>query len=101
MPRKVLVIAPQPFFAPRGTPMIVRALEQTTASTGAEVHLLVYPFGEDVSISGVILHRSWGLPGVRSVPVGASWRKLFLDFPLCLAALVLAIRMRFDVFHGI
>ena len=101
MSRKVFVIAPQPFFAPRGTPMNVRALVETMAKAGADIHLLVYPCGEPITIPGVTIHRSLGVPGINDVPVGASWRKLLLDIPFCFSALLIALRHRFDVYHGI
>lgn len=100
--RRILMIAPQPFFANRGTPFNVRAMVRALAERGCEVDLLVFPFGEPVSLpSGVRVLRSPSLPFVRSVPIGPSWTKILLDFPLCFAALRHAITGRYDAFHGV
>ena len=79
----------------------MRALVETISASGHEVHLLVYPLGEEISLPGVKIHRSWPIPGIKEVPVGASWRKILLDIPLALSALALSLRHRFAVFHGI
>lgn len=101
MRRKVLLIAPQPFFSTRGTPINVRALAETLAARNEEVHLLVYPFGDEISLPGVKIHRCLPIPGIYQVPVGASWRKVLLDIPFSFSALLLALRHKFSVFHGI
>lgn len=99
--RKVLLIAPQPFFSTRGTPLNVRALVETMAGHGIEVHLLVYPFGEDIEIPGAVIHRTLRVPGIHEVPVGASWRKVILDIPLACSAVLLCIKHKFQTFHGV
>lgn len=99
--KKILLIAPQPFFLNRGTPINVRAIAETLGKLGYDVHLLVYPLGETIEIPGVTIHRSWPLPGISSVPIGPSWRKVLLDLPFCLKAFGLAFGRRFSVIHGI
>ncbi len=100
--RRVLMIAPQPFFANRGTPFNVRAMVCTLAEQGCEVDLLVFPFGEPVNLpSGVKILRSPTLPFIRSVPIGPSWTKILLDIPLCFASLWHAVRGRYDAYHGV
>src|SRR5664279_3461706 len=76
---RILLIAPQPFFAQRGTPINVRQMAQTLCEAGHEVHLATYPMGEPVSIPGLHIHRAVPIPGLRSVPIGFSWRKVALD----------------------
>jgi glycosyltransferase involved in cell wall biosynthesis len=76
---KILVLAPQPFFIQRGTPIAVRALVEGLAAEGHAVDLLVYPEGEDIEIPGVTLHRIPGLPGTRRMPPGFSLRKVIAD----------------------
>ena len=43
---RILLIAPQPFFTQRGTPINVRQMAQTLSEAGHEVHLATYPMGE-------------------------------------------------------
>ena len=54
---KALVIAPQPFFTPRGTPFSVYYRTLVTAELGVKVDLLTYGEGQDVDIPGVRIIR--------------------------------------------
>ena len=53
----VLLISPQPFFTERGTPIAVRCLAEALCADGHRVDLLTYPFGDDVAIDGLAIHR--------------------------------------------
>jgi glycosyltransferase involved in cell wall biosynthesis len=98
---RILLIAPQPFFAQRGTPINVRQMVQTLSEAGHEVHLATYPMGEPVEMPNLSIHRAWPLPGVRSVPIGFSWRKVALDAMLALRVWALLAGRRFDVVHAV
>ncbi len=97
----MLVVAPQPFFAQRGTPINVRQMVQVLCEAGHEVHLATYPMGAPVSIPGLQLHRAMRIPGVRGVPIGFSWRKVALDASLALRVWLLIAGRRFDVVHAV
>jgi len=75
----VLIVAPQPFYEDRGTPIATRQVATALATLGYDVDLLVYPVGAEQAIDGVRIVRSPNLFGVRSVPIGFSLRKLGLD----------------------
>ena len=64
IPLHILVLAPQPFFQPRGTPIAVRNLVEQLAADGHRLDLLVYPEGEDVAIPNCTVHRVPKLPGL-------------------------------------
>ena len=98
---RILLIAPQPFFSQRGTPINVRQMVQTLCEAGHEVYLATYPIGEPVSIPGLRLHRALRVPGVGSVPIGFSWRKVALDVVLALTVWRLIAGKRFDVVHAV
>jgi len=98
---RVLLVAPQPFFAQRGTPINVRQMAQTLCEAGHEVHLATYPMGAPVAIPGLHVHRALAVPGVRDVPIGFSWRKLLLDGTLALRVWALVMGRRFDVVHAV
>ena len=98
---RVLLIAPQPFFLIRGTPINVRAMLESLGSAGYEVDLLAYPIGEDISVPGVKVHRTMKLPFVNSVPIGPSLLKLPLDFLLFCSALRLVLKNKYAVIHGV
>lgn len=97
---KVLVIAPQPFFAERGTPIAVRSLVQALCSDGHEVDLLTYPFGDDVDVDGLTIHRSGRFPGVRDVGIGFSVGKLLTDIMLLPMLWRMGTPGRYDVVHA-
>ena len=59
---RMLVISPQPFFTPRGTPFSVYYRALVMAEQGVEIDLLTYGAGEDVDIPGVRIVR---IPRVR------------------------------------
>ena len=80
--RRILVVAPQPFYEDRGTPIAVRQVLQALGQLGQAVDLLTFPVGSDVAIPGLRIFRSGNPFGFRGVPIGLSWRKLLLDLPL-------------------
>jgi len=98
---RILLIAPQPFFAQRGTPINVRQMAQTLSEAGHEVHLATYPMGEPVNMPGLVVHRALPIPGIRTVPIGFSWRKVALDALLALRVWMLLAGPRFDVVHAV
>ncbi|MEX1257974.1 MAG: glycosyltransferase family 4 protein [Gemmatimonadota bacterium] len=98
---KILVIAPQPFFTDRGTPIAVRAAVDTLGRDGHEIDLLTLFEGRDLSIPGVTIHRTSQPPFVRHVPVGLSWQKALSDLWLAASARRLIAAGRYDVIHGV
>ena len=94
---KILMIAPQPFFEPRGTPFSVLGRLRALSQLGHEVDLLTYPRGQDVKIPGVAIFRSLPRRCTRELPIGPSVIKLFLDIPLFLKAFCMLCRGRYDL----
>ena len=96
----VLMIAPEPFLEPRGTPVSVyrRAVGLTTL--GHHVHLLTYPIGEDVNVPGLTIHRIAPLPCVKEVGIGPSWSKAVLDVMLFFRAFTLLSTGDYDIIHS-
>ena len=97
----ILVIAPQPFFQNRGTPIAVRLLVEELARLGHKVHLLVFHEGEEVELAGVQVHRIRALPGIKNIPPSLSWKKLVCDVFLFAKAARLLRQQRFDVVHAV
>jgi glycosyltransferase involved in cell wall biosynthesis len=97
---KALVIAPQPFFTPRGTPFSVYYRTLVTAQHGVEVDLLTYGEGQDVEIPGVRIIRIPRFRSLGNVKVGPSRLKLFLDVFVFLRAVGLMMRNRYDFVHA-
>jgi glycosyltransferase involved in cell wall biosynthesis len=98
---RILVIAPQPFYQERGTPIATRLLIEALHSAGHEVDVLTYHVGEDPALPGVRVFRAPAVPFVRDVPIGFSVRKLLCDLALGWRLLTLTRRHRYDVLHAV
>ena len=94
------MIAPEPFFEPRGTPISVFQRVHALSKLGHKVDLLTYHVGTPVSLPGVTLHRTPPVPFIRHVRIGPSWAKAFLDMLLFLKAFGMLLRGNYDVIHS-
>ncbi|MBU1567918.1 MAG: glycosyltransferase family 4 protein [Proteobacteria bacterium] len=99
--RSILVIAPQPFFQNRGTPIAVRLLVEELARLGHDVHLLVFNEGEDVTLPGVSLHRIPAIWGIKNIPPSLSFKKIICDVFMFFKAISLLRRHNFTVIHAV
>jgi len=99
--RRILVVAPQPFYEDRGTPIAVRQVLQALGELGRSVDLLTFPIGEDIAVPGLKIVRSANPFGVRSVPIGLSFRKILLDVPLAWALRRLVASGRYSCIHAV
>jgi glycosyltransferase involved in cell wall biosynthesis len=98
---RILLVAPQPFYQERGTPIAVRMLVETLCGQGHAVDLLTYHEGVDLDIEGLTILRIPALPGVRHIPIGISWKKLVCDLLLAGRLLGRALSHRYDVIHAV
>ena len=95
----ILMVAPQPFFRPRGTPFSVLHRIRALLRLGHQVDLLTYPFGDSPDLPGLVIQRAARPPWVRDVAIGPSLSKIFLDIPLFLAAYERATTGEYDLVH--
>lgn len=98
---RILVIAPQPFYQERGTPIATRLLIEALQAVGHSVDVLTYHVGEDPKLKGVRVLRAPAVPFVRDVPIGFSLRKLLCDFALGWRLLTLTRETHYDVLHAV
>lgn len=75
----ILILAPQPFFVERGTPIAVRNLAISLAGQGHHVDLMVFPGGTALDMDGVDIHRlpNWRI--LSNIGPGFSFRKVIAD----------------------
>jgi len=97
---KVLMIAPQPFFTPRGTPFSVYYRMQSLSQMGCSVDLATYAIGRDVDIPNIRIHRIPKILGLSNIKIGPSFPKLILDFFLFWKCLGMLVTTRYDVVHA-
>lgn len=98
---KVLVLAPQPFFQERGTPIAVDLMVRSLCDRGHDVHLLVFHEGRDVVYPGLTLHRIPAFRLLDGVRPGLSLKKIACDFLLFGKAVRLVRAERPDVVHAV
>ncbi len=98
--RRILFLAPQPFFEVRGTPLAVLAMVRALVGLGHQVDLLTYAQGAAVAVPGLRHRRSLRLP-VGRVRAGASLAKLALDVPFLVQAAWLMFTRRYDAVHAV
>jgi glycosyltransferase involved in cell wall biosynthesis len=87
--RRILVVAPQPFYQDRGTPIALRQVLHAASELGYHVDLLTFPVGTDIQLRDLRTLRTGNPFAIRFVPIGLSLSKLVLD-----ASLVRALRQR-------
>src|SRR6185295_8360288 len=97
---RILMVAPEPFFEPRGTPFSEFHRIRALTALGHQVDLVTYPFGQNVTMPGLRVFRSMRPPFLRRVRVGPSFAKVPLDALLALTATRRAMSQRYDAVHS-
>ncbi len=77
--RRILVVAPEPFYENRGTPIALKKVLEAASQRGYDVDLLTFPVGESVELPGLRIFRVGTWLPIREVPIGYSIRKVILD----------------------
>lgn len=96
---KILMIAPQPFFTPRGTPLSVLHRLNTLSNLGHEIDLVTYHIGATIPFKNVSYHRIAKVPFVKKMSVGPSKIKIVVDFLIIIKSLRLLLKNKYDVIH--
>ena len=94
------MLAPEPFFEPRGTPFSEYHRIKALGELGHHVDLVTYPIGRDVELPNLRIFRSLRPPFVRKVRIGPSLTKVVLD---ALMLLTIARRIwseKYDAIHS-
>jgi glycosyltransferase involved in cell wall biosynthesis len=97
---RILMIAPEPFFEPRGTPFSEYHRIRALLDLGHTVDLVTYPFGKDVAMPGLRIFRAARPPFITHVKIGPSAAKVFLDMTLAVTALKRALKGGYDAVHS-
>lgn len=97
---KILMIAPQPFFQPRGTPISVLHRLNTLSKLGHEIDLVTYHLGQNISFPNVSYYRIPKLLFIKKIKVGPSKTKIILDLLVILKVSKLLLKNKYDVIHS-
>ncbi len=95
----ILMLAPEPCFEPRGTPFSVYHRARALGILGHEIDLVTYPIGDNATLPGTRIYRTWPVPFLSHIKIGPSLAKLPLDALLFLRASGLLLRHRYDCIH--
>jgi len=98
---RILIIAPQPFYSERGTPMNIRLLCKVLGEHGYEIDILAFPTGMDIELENTKLIRLPNVFRVKQIPIGPSFIKLAFDGLMVPLATILSLSKKYDVIHGI
>ena len=96
----ILMIAPEPFFEPRGTAFSEYHRIRALTDLGHTVDLVTYPFGEDRPMSGLRVFRCVRPPFLHKIGIGPSLAKIPLDISLAFTAFTRGLRGRYDAVHS-
>jgi len=94
---KILMLAPEPFFQPRGTPISVYFRLKALADLGHATTLVTYPLGENIAFPGLTIRRVPNLLRLKHIKIGPSLAKLPLDGLMALRTFGALARRRYDL----
>jgi glycosyltransferase involved in cell wall biosynthesis len=97
----VLVLAPQPFYEDRGTPIAVDLMLQGLSKRGEKVDVLTYHVGRDVRYEGINMYRTRNISFIKQIPPGFSGKKLVCDVFMVTQALKMVLRKRYHYIHAV
>ncbi len=96
----VLMIAPQPFFQPRGTPISVLHRINTLSKLGHKIDLVTYHLGQTIPFGNVTYHRIPNIPFIKKIKVGPSKTKIVVDLFVVSKVLSLLMKKKYDLIHS-
>jgi glycosyltransferase involved in cell wall biosynthesis len=98
---KILLLAPQPFFQGRGTPIATKMVLEFLGGRGHQIDVLTYHEGSNIEIPNCRIHRIRPVPAVRSIRPGFSLKKIICDIAMFRACMAMMRRTRYDLVHAV
>ena len=96
--KKILMIAPTPFFADRGCHVRILGEAKALINVGHQVILCTYFLGRD--IDGIPTKRTLPVPWYNKLSPGPSWHKFYIDLLLLWTVLAACRKFRPDIIHA-
>ena len=94
------MLAPEPFFEPRGTPFSEFHRIKALGALGHHVDLVTYPIGRDVDLPNLRIFRGPRPPFVTRVPIGPAAVKVVLDVLMLVTIARRALAGGYDAIHS-
>ena len=84
---RILMVAPQPFYTERGTPMNIKIMCQILCDANHHIDLLTFPTGKDVLQKNLKIIRVPNILRTKTIPIGLSYIKFIYDIFIAVMAL--------------
>jgi len=97
----VLLLAPEPFYQDRGTPIAIDRVLKVLAERGDQVDVVTYHEGSEVKYDHVTVHRILNIPFIHHIRPGFSWKKVICDVFMFFEVLRLAFSERYHLVHAV
>ena len=97
----ILLLAPEPFYQDRGTPIDIDRMLQILSERKDQVDVVTYHEGSEVIYDHVTVYRIPNLPFVHHIRPGLSWKKLVCDVFVFFKALRLASSKHYQLVHAV
>ena len=97
---RIVMVAACPFPANYGSPGAIREMSESLSSLGHDVHIVTYPFGENITVTGPKIWRCRRVRKRSEIYSGPSLEKIFLDLLLLLRLCSVIRREKIDIIHG-
>jgi len=98
---KILLLAPEPFYQERGTPIAVKLLAETLCEQNHSVDLLTVHQGENIYVKGLRIFRIPKIPFIKKIPIGFSFKKIITDILFAFYILIILGLGHYDVVHAV
>ncbi|MGB7086881.1 MAG: glycosyltransferase [Phormidesmis sp.] len=96
----ILMLAPHPFYQPRGTPIAADLVLRVLSERGEYVDLITFPEGSDVHYPHVKIYRTPAHKIVQDIRPGFSLKKIICDVFLLMQAIKLVRTKQYDLIHA-
>lgn len=96
----ILMLAPEPFFQPRGTPISIYFRIRALSDLGHNVDLVTYHLGENKTIKNLTILRIPDLFFIKKIKIGPSLAKIPLDFLLLFKAKFHLAKKHYDLIYS-
>ena len=98
---RILIVAPEPFYEDRGTPIALRHVVETLIDLEHQVDILTFPLGEDIDLPGLTTSRVGRWLPINHVPIGFSLIKVVLDLLLFPRIFHMLRKQSYDCIHAV